>query len=192
MEAEIVEDGGDGFGVAEFAGANPIFDLARCEGANGDAFVGFGMRRAGAKIARDVNDHAFADEAGGGEEVENFLPAARGVAGFFEEFALRAEERQLARLDASGDEFPKIASHGMAILADEEQTAVVEDGKDDDGAVVDDEVAGGADSAGLDDRVAPDAEDAAAEESLGGDDFGASDGVPPMSAGNMIRGNGES
>ena len=138
------------------------------------------MRGAGAKIACDVNDHAFADEAGSGEEVENFLPAARGVAGLFEEFSFRAGERMLAGFDAAGDEFPEIASYGMAILADEEQAAVVEDGKDDDGAVVDDEVARGADAAGLDDRVAANAEDAAAEESFGGNDFGASDGVPPM------------
>jgi len=98
----------------------------------------------------------------------------------------------LAWLHAAGDEFPEIASHGMAILADKEQAAVVEDGKDDDGAVVDDEVARGADAAGLDDRVAANVENAAAEKSFTGTDFGASDGVPPMSARNMIKANGES
>ena len=182
-KAQIIQNGGDGFGVAEFAGPNPHFDLARREGAKRDALVGFGMRGTGAKIARDVHDHAFADEAGSGEKVEDFLPAARCVAGFLEEFAFRAGERLLAWLDATGDEFPQIASHGMTILADKEQATVVEDGKDDDGAVVDDEVARGADAAGLDDGVAANAEDASVEKSFAGKDFGASDGGPPMNAG---------
>ena len=170
-ETQIIQNGGDGFGVAEFAGANPSFHFARVEGANGDALVGFGMRGAGAKIARDVNDHAFADEAGSGEEVENFLPTSRRVAGFFEKFAFRARKRPLARLDASGDEFPEIPSDGMAILANEQQAAVVENWQDDDGTVVNDDVARGADSSGLDDRVAANVEDASAEENFARYDF---------------------
>jgi len=57
---------------------------------------------------------------------------------------------------------------------------------------VHDEVARGADAAGLDDRVAANVENAAAEKSFTGNDFGVSDGVPPMSARNMIKANGES
>jgi len=178
-EAQVIQNGGDGFGVAEFAGANPIFDLARREGAKCDAFVGFRMRGASAKIARDVNDHAFADEAGSGKEIENFLPAARRVAGLFEELALGARKRPLAALDASRDEFPQIAADRMAILADEEQAPVVENGKHDDGAVVYDDIARRADAPRLDDRVAANVEDASAEESFAGKDFRARDNVPP-------------
>lgn len=134
------------------------------------------MRGAGAKIARDVNHHSLADEAGSGEEVENFSPAARGVARLFKEFALRSGKRTLARLDASGDEFPQIASNGMAILANEQQTPVIKNGKNNDGAVVHDDIARGADAARLDDRVAANVEDASAEKSFAGNDFRASDG----------------
>ena len=173
-EAEIVEDAGDGFGVAERAGANPSLEFVRREGLDGDALVVFGLRGAGAKAARDVDDHAFADEAGRGINVEDFLPAARGVAGFFEELALRAGEWRFAGLHAASDEFPEIVADGMAILANENHVAVVEHGKDDDGAVVHDDVALGADAAGLDDGVVADIEDGAVEDHLAGKNLCAS------------------
>ena len=112
------------------------------------------------------------------KEVENFLPAPRGVAGLFKKFALGARERMLARLNASSDEFPQIASDGMAILANEQQAPVVENGQNNDRAVVNDDIARGADSAGLDDRVAANVEDAPVEERFAGNDFRARDGSP--------------
>ena len=134
------------------------------------------MRGAGAKIARDVNHHALADEPGSGKEVENFFPTARRVPGLFKKFAFRARKRLLARLDPSGDQFPQIAADGMTILANEQQSPVVEDGKDDDGAVVHDDIACGADTAGLNDRIAANVEDASVEERFAGNGFRASDG----------------
>jgi len=130
------------------------------------------------KIARDVNHHAFADEPGSGKQVEDFFPAPRGVAGLFEEFALRSRKRLFSELDAPGDEFPQIAADGMAILANEQQAPVVENGQNNDRAVVNDDIARGADSAGLDDRVAANVEDAPVEERFAGNDFRARDGSP--------------
>jgi len=178
-EAQIIQNGGDGFGVAEFASANPSFDFARRERPNGNALVVLGMRGAGAKIARDINQHAFADEAGSREEVEDSLPAARRVTRFFEEFAFRARKRLLAAFDASSDEFPQIVADGMAILPNQEQAAIVENGKDDDGAIVHDEVSRGAYAARFDDRVATNVEDAPMEERFAGNKFRARDNVPP-------------
>jgi len=186
-EAQKIQNGGDGFGVAEFACANPILDLTRRERANGDALVRFGMRGTGAKSARNVNYHAFAYEPRSGEEIEDFLPTSRSVAGLFKKFALRAGKRLLARLDASSDEFPQIAADGMAILPNEQQATVVENGKDNDGAVVNDEVARSTDTAWLDDNVAANVENAPVEERLTGNDFRASDNVPPVNARIIIR-----
>jgi len=140
------------------------------------------MRCAGAKSTRDVNHHPFADKARSGKEIEDFFPTSRSVAGLFDQFAFRARKRLLARLDASGDQFPQIAADRMAILTDEEQATVVEDGKNDDGAVVNDEVASSADAPGLDDRVAANVENAPVEERLTGNDFRARDNVPPVNA----------
>ncbi len=113
---------------------------------------------------------------GVGKEVENFFPPARGVASLFKEFAFRTGKRTLAELNASSDQFPQIAADGMAILANEQQSAVVENGKNDDGAVVNDDIARRADAPRLDDRVAANVEDAPVEHRLAGNCFRASDG----------------
>jgi len=64
----------------------------------------------------------------------------------------------------------------MAILANEQQSPVIENGKNDDGAVVNDDIACGADASGLNDRVAANVEDASVEERFAGNGFRASDG----------------
>ena len=70
-----------------------------------------------------------------------------------------------AGLDAAGGEFEQELAGGMALLADEQDAGVggvgvSVHGEDDDGAVVADDLAGGADAAGLGDLIAGDPEDA--------------------------------
>jgi hypothetical protein len=59
------------------------------------------------------------------------------------------------------DEFPHISLGCVAILADQQDAAVGEDGKHDHGAGVNDHLADGLDAAGLEDVVAVEGKDSA-------------------------------
>ncbi len=61
-----------------------------------------------------------------------------GVAGFLFQFALRAGEVVLAGVDLAGRQFDEIAVQRVAVLAFQQQVAVVEHRDDDDGAGMDD------------------------------------------------------
>ena len=64
----------------------------------------------------------------------------------------------------------------MPILANQQQAPVVKNGKNDDGAVVNDDIARGSNASGLDDRVTANVEDTPAEERFAGNNFRARDG----------------
>jgi len=131
-----------------------------------DFFVVFGSGFAQGEVFGEEDVHGFGEEAGAGEVLDVLGPLFGAVAGFFDELAFGGRDELFAGLDAAGGELEKELAGGVAILADEQDVGVFGvgfgvDGEDDDGAVVADDVAGGADAAGLGDIVCGDPEDAA-------------------------------
>lgn len=139
------------------------------EAAHSDFFVLFGSGGAGGEVFGDKDSHPFGDEAGSGDEFEEFAEPASAVPGFFVEFAFGGGEWRFVRFFAAGDEFPEELTGGVAVLADHEDVAIGEDGHDHDGARVSDDVALGFDAGGFDDQVATDTEDTALVEHFGGE-----------------------
>ena len=82
-----------------------------------DSLVSFGLGYAGSKPAGQVDGHGFVEETGAYIEMQDSLPLAGGVAGFFEQLAFGGGERRFAIVDASGGQFPHHGLGGMAILA---------------------------------------------------------------------------
>ncbi len=170
MGAEVEKDGGDGFGVDDGIGVNGTENFCASEAAHGDFFVFFGSGGAGGEAFGDEDGHPFGDEAGSGNEPEEFAEAAGAVAGFLVKFAFGGGEGRFVRFFAAGDEFPEELAGGVAILANHEDIAIGEDGHDHDGAGMGDDVTLGFDAGGLDNQVAADTEDPALVEGFGGED----------------------
>ena len=129
-------------------------------------FVGFGMGMALAEALGCEDVHGFLDEARGWIEVQELFVAAGGVAGFFGEFAAGGGYRLFTAVDAAGYQLPQVLGGGVAVLADEQDAAVVENGEDYYGARVDDNVASDFQAAGFDEVVAADVKDRAVIEGL--------------------------
>lgn len=173
QEAGVIENACDRFHVVDIALVDHVEQGLEGQRLILNALIGIGIRWAGGESGGAEGDHALADEAGSGENVHHFHEFFRAVAGFFGEFAAGACERAFAGLHASGDDFKKIIANGVAILADHDDAAVAEDGQQDDGAAVGDDVARGFDAAGLDDDVLADSENFAGIENFAGKQFGA-------------------
>jgi len=141
-------------------------DLGERGHADLDLFVVFGSGFAQGEVFGEQDVHGFGKEAGAGEVLDVLGPLFGAVTGFFDELAFGGGDELFAGLDAASGELEKELAGGVAILADEQDVGVFGvglgiDGEDDDGAVVADDVAGGANAAGLGDLVGGDPEDAA-------------------------------
>ena len=127
----------------------------------------FGLSLATMKITSEKDGHGFVEEAGAGVIEEDSLPLSCGVAGLFEELATSGSKRRFAFIDATGGNFPKVAPGGKAVLANEKNAGLgagLVERKDDDGAGMANDVAAGADAAGLDDLRGLEVEDTRAED----------------------------
>ncbi len=88
-------------------------------------------------------------------------PFGSAVAGFFEQLALAADERRLVRVELASREFEHHAFERIAVLALQQQAAVVEQRHDHHGAGVVDELARGFAAIGQAHTVAADLEEIA-------------------------------
>src|SRR5208282_486504 len=152
-EARVVEDSGDGFGVADFAALDPAFRGSEREQARRDFFVRFGVRLALLQAAGEEDDHALGEEARGREDFEHFCPTARGVAGFLFQFAPGALREAFVFLFVARDKLPEILAGYIAELTDDQDAAVRKHGQHDDRAWVRDHLSHCVDSARLNDAI---------------------------------------
>ncbi|ODU00584.1 MAG: hypothetical protein ABS89_08740 [Thiobacillus sp. SCN 63-1177] len=97
---------------------------------------------AGFQPARQIERQPLVGIADAGIDGGDFAPLARGVAGFLFQFPLRTGEVILAGIDLAGRQFDEIAVQRIAVLAFQQQVAVVEYRNDDNGAGMDDVLAG--------------------------------------------------
>jgi hypothetical protein len=172
QEAQIVQDSGDGFGVANFVAANHLFDFAVREGFAGNPLIFFRLGFARSEIFGEKNVHALFEKTRRGKNVEENVEALGAVAGFFNQFAGRGAAGIFAVVDATGDEFPEKLSRSMAILANHDNASIGQRGENDDGAGVRDDFARDAQAARLDDFIAANAEDRAFVNHFAAEDFG--------------------
>ncbi len=78
------KDPADGLGIADNGRSRPSCAPPTGEEMDGDLFVGFGLGLAGMQTAREIDSHGFIEETRTYVEMEDFLPFACGIAGFFE------------------------------------------------------------------------------------------------------------
>src|SRR5437667_3690459 len=161
QKAKIVENCGDGLGVAQAAAANHAFKFDWRERARGDDFVLLGLRAARRKPLRQEDEHALREEARRREDIQKNAEAARAVARLFEQLAGGAALRAFARLFAAGDKFPEELAAGVTELPDKHDAPVGQNGEDDDGARMRHNFPGGAQAAGFDHFVAAHGKDRA-------------------------------
>lgn len=162
-EAGVVEDGCGGLGVLDGAALNHAQEFGELEAARFDAFVVFGMSLAYGYAGGEEDPHDFGGDAGGGEELHDFAPVARFAAGLFGEFAACSRSQPFFRFDVAGDQFPQEFSGGVTVLAHQQDGAILENGEDDDGAVVNQDLANGGYAAWLGNLVFAKVEDFALE-----------------------------
>jgi len=132
-KGKIVQETGDGFGVAEFSVVNHLFQLGASEGARNDFFVHLRPRVSTRKLLREENIHSFLKKSRRRENVQEEAVAFGAKAGFLEKLAGGGPARIFTWLNAAGDLLPEELARGMAVLADEEDAAVREQGQDNDG-----------------------------------------------------------
>src|SRR5882724_4781381 len=102
-----------------------VDNLARSRHANGllqrkkpyrNAFVLFRLSDAFLESAREINGHALIQKARTDIKEERLLPAQSRVTSLLDEFALRGGKRALARINASGGQFPHAHAGCISIL----------------------------------------------------------------------------
>jgi two-component system, LytTR family, response regulator LytT len=174
QEAQIVQNSGDGFAVANFISPNHLFDFAVRKRFAGNLFVFLRLGFAGSQIFGEKNVHALFEKTWRGKNVEEDVETFCAVAGFFDQFAGSGAAGIFAIVDAACDEFPQELSRRVAILANQENPAVGQRGKNHHGPWVRDHFARDAQSAGLDDFIAANAEDRAFVNHFAANDFGGS------------------
>jgi two-component system response regulator LytT len=172
QEAQIVQDSGDGFGVANFVAANHLFDFAVREGFAGNSLVFFRLGLAWSQVFGEKNVHALFEKTRRGKNIQKNVETLGAVAGFFDQFTSGGAARIFAVVDATGDEFPEKLPRGMAILSNHDNASIGQRGKNDDGAGVCDDFARDAQAARLDDFIAANAEDRAFVNYFAAEDFG--------------------
>ena len=171
--------GKNGLAVFYFSGVNFVQQGGERYVQEFDLFVGLWLRDAGVDVFGEKDVEVLRQEAGRGEVTHEARPLAGAEAGFFNELALGGGQGLFLRFDAAGGKLEQELAGGVAVLAFDEDGRVVRilgtvDGKDDDGAIVPDDVAGAGDAAGLGDGIGDDGEDLALE-----GDFGLQDGGFP-------------
>jgi hypothetical protein len=174
----IEHESDEGLAVVDFLSGDEREGLGERDAEDFNLFVGFGLRFAWADIAGEVDLHVFAEEAGAGEIFCEWGPAFGAVAGLFDHLAAGGGKGGFTGFDAAGGELEEELAGGVAVLALEDDDGIglvgagVVDGKDDDGAVVANDVAGIFVAGGLDDGVGEDGEDLAFIGEFRGDEAG--------------------
>jgi hypothetical protein len=123
-----------------------------------DLLVGLGLCLAGCDVFGEEDLHGFSEEAGAGVVADEAGPAAGAEARLFDKFALRGGERSFSGFDAAGGKLEEELTGGVAVLALDQDGGICGvgggiDGKDNNGAVVADNVAGAGDAARLGNSV---------------------------------------
>jgi hypothetical protein len=188
FDREILESSGLASGVVEHQADQrlSVVDLVCCDERKGfgeleaedlNVFVGFGGCCAFADTAGKVDLHPLAQEAGAGKIFRQERPVFGAVAGLFDQLTFGSSKRSFFRFDAAGGKFDQELAGGVAVLALEDDVGVgrvfrLVNGKDDDGTVVADDIAGVDVTAGLFDLVGEDREDFAFICELRGDEPG--------------------
>ena len=176
-EGIVEEDADEGLAVEDISGVDEALDLGERGHMEFDLFVVFGRGLAEGEVFGEQDVHGFGEEAGAGEVLDVAGPFFGAVAGLFDELAFGGGDELFAGFDAASGEFEEELTGGVAVLADEQDAGVGGvgfgvDGEDDDGVVVADDVAFGADAAGFDDFVGGDVEDFAFVDGFGGEGAG--------------------
>jgi hypothetical protein len=177
-------DADEGFAVVDLVGGDEGEGLRERSADDLDVLVFLRVGGALFDISGQIDLHRFAEEAGAGEVFGKRCPAFGAEAGLFDHLALRGGEWSFIGLNAPGRKFEEELAGGVAVLANEDEIGIFGiDGlvyrKDDDGAVVADDVAGvRGGGTGFDDLVGVDGEDGAFVREFGGDEGGFGGGGP--------------
>jgi len=171
QEAEIVQDSGDGFGVANFVATNHLFDFTVREGFAGNPLVFFRLGLAWSEIFGEKNVHALFEKAGCGKNVEENVETLGAVTGFFNELAGGGAAGVFAIVDTAGNEFPEKLTCSVAVLANHQNAAIGQRGENYHGAGMRNNFARNAQAARLDDFIAANAEDRALVNYFAAEDF---------------------
>ena len=118
-KARVVQNSGDGFGVAQRAAANHSFGRAS-EKRRAEMRSSSSGRAAPCVSPVAAKIHMrLADEAGGREDLKQFSQAPGGVAGFLGQFAMRGRHWRFSGVHSSRDQFPEKSARGMTVLANQ-------------------------------------------------------------------------
>src|SRR6266576_5280329 len=87
-------------------------------------FVSFRLGGPRFQATRPEDGHRLRHKAGGGVELENFLPMSCGIAGLLQQFPLGSGQGLFSFIDASCRKLPQVALGGMPVLALEQNERV--------------------------------------------------------------------
>ncbi len=174
QEAQIIQDSGNGFAVANFISPNHLFDFAGRERFARNSFIFLRLRFTRSQIFGEKNVHALFEKTRGGKNIEENMETFGAVARFFDQLTCSGAAGIFAVIDAAGDEFPEKLSRRVAILANQENAAIGQRGENHDGAGVRDKFAHNTQATGLDDFIPAYAEDRAFVNHFAAKDFGGS------------------
>src|SRR5208282_1994316 len=146
------KDRGDRLCVVDFPRQNHTNRRGQRDQALENHFVGFRLCFSCAKPGGQKYRHGFSYKSRAGIKIEDQPPLAGGVAGLLEQLALGGGQGLFAGIDASGGQFPEKIIRGVSILAlqkDSRRRTRFINRENDDRSRVMDNIAAGADAAGL-------------------------------------------
>src|ERR1700676_2879224 len=160
-EPEIIENPGDGFGVSKLPTADHLLQLLTAVGTGNYFLIFFGFCFASGETFREEDEHAFLQETGSWEDVQEDSKALCAKACFLNEFAGRGLFGSFTAIYAAGDQLPEILPSGVTVLLDEQDSPIGENGEDHDGTRMGNDFACRSNAARLDNLVAANPEDRA-------------------------------
>src|SRR6266540_3657510 len=136
------EEGDQRLGVANGAVHCPGQRLVPGDDARLQFLVRLGAHRAGRQVLGEEQVDHFAEHARRGDQLGQFAPALRRVAGFLLQFAHRRDGWRLARFEGPGRHLPERLVDDGPVVTKQTDVTVVYQGEYGDGTGMEDHVAG--------------------------------------------------
>src|SRR5579864_6580753 len=124
-KSEVVKEARDRFGVPNPPFLHHFFEFFPSIRTNLDFLVIFRLRLTGSQALRQQDIHAFFEKTWCGEDVQEDFEPFGAIPRLFNEFACRPFPGAFTIVYAARHQFPEILSSCVAILANEDDAAVV-------------------------------------------------------------------
>ena len=127
----VPEDRGDRLGIGDASVEAHGHRLFPGDNQVGDLLVGFPSWRPTSEILGDEYLHSFTENAGRHQQWRQVLPSSPAVAGLLFQLALSGLEGLFVGVSRSGGQFDERLLNSRAIVANETNPAILEEGEDD-------------------------------------------------------------